>query len=172
LSWQRQRTGSPFGKEAKGAIFVNELDAVPDGAPVVFSAHGVAKAVRAEAERRRLPYIDATCPLVIKVHREVEHHVPAGRKVILIGHTGHPEVIGTMGQAAPDTVILMQSATQAAALPIDKTASYGLVTQTTLSITDAEEITTILRRISLGYMNLPRVTFVTRRPIGSGLSKP
>jgi 4-hydroxy-3-methylbut-2-enyl diphosphate reductase len=131
---------------AKGVIFVEELDAVPDGAPVVFSAHGVAKAVRAEAERRRLPYIDATCPLVIKVHREVEHHVSAGRKVILIGHDGHPEVIGTMGQAASDAVILVQSTAQAAAIPIDETASYGLVTQTTLSLADAEEITAILRR--------------------------
>jgi 4-hydroxy-3-methylbut-2-enyl diphosphate reductase len=131
---------------AKGVIFVEELDAVTDGAPVVFSAHGVAKAVRAEAERRRLPYIDATCPLVIKVHREVEHHVSAGRKVILIGHDGHPEVIGTMGQAASDAVILVQSTAQAAAIPIDETASYGLVTQTTLSLADAEEITAILRR--------------------------
>jgi len=131
---------------ANGAVFVDELDAVPDGAPVVFSAHGVAKSVRAEAERRRLPYIDATCPLVTKVHREVERHRSAGRKIILIGHHGHPEVVGTLGQAASETVILVQSAAQAAALPIDETASYGLVTQTTMSVMDAEEITSILRR--------------------------
>lgn len=83
---------------AKGAVFVEELYEVPDGPPVVFSAHGVAKSVRSEAEQRRLPQIDATCPLVTKVHREVEHHAAAGRKLILIGHAGHPEVIGTMGQ--------------------------------------------------------------------------
>jgi 4-hydroxy-3-methylbut-2-enyl diphosphate reductase len=131
---------------ARGAIFVDELDAVPDGAPVLFSAHGVAKSVRAEAKRRRLPYVDATCPLVTKVHREVEHHLSAGRKVILIGHAGHPEVVGTMGQAAPDAAILVQSAAQAAALLINEAASYGLVMQTTLSVMDAEEITAIFRR--------------------------
>jgi 4-hydroxy-3-methylbut-2-enyl diphosphate reductase len=131
---------------AQGTVFVDDLGAVPDGAPAVFSAHGVSKSVRMEAERRRLPYIDATCPLVTKVHREVEHHVSAGRRVILIGHAGHPEVTGTMGQAAPGAVILVPSAAEAAALPIDETASYGLVTQTTLSAKDAREITDILRR--------------------------
>jgi 4-hydroxy-3-methylbut-2-enyl diphosphate reductase len=130
---------------AKGAIFVDGLDAVPDGAPVIFSAHGVAAFVRAEAERRGLPYIDATCPLVTKVHREVERHASKGRKVILIGHRGHPEVAGTMGQAALEAVILVQSAQEAAALPIDQARSYGLVMQTTLSVSDAEEITAILR---------------------------
>jgi 4-hydroxy-3-methylbut-2-enyl diphosphate reductase len=130
---------------AKGAIFVDELDAVPDGAPIVFSAHGVAKSVRAEAERRRLCYIDATCPLVTKVHREVERHVAAGRPVILIGHRGHPEVVGTLGQAAPGTVILVQSAAEAAALPVDETKAYGLVMQTTLSVKDAGEIRQVLR---------------------------
>ena len=131
---------------AKGAIFVDELDAVPDGAPVIFSAHGVAKSVRAEAERRGLLYIDATCPLVTKVHREVQRHALAGRKVILIGHHGHPEVVGTLAQATSEPVILVQSAAEAAVLSIDKARSYGLVTQTTLSVSDAEEITTILRR--------------------------
>ena len=136
------------GLAAKGAVFVEKLDEVPDGAPIVFSAHGVAKSVRSEAEGRRLPQIDATCPLVTKVHREVEHHAAAGRKVILIGHAGHPEVIGTMGQA-PGSVILVQSPAEAAVMPIDESTSYGLVTQTTLSVMDAEEITAILRgRIS------------------------
>jgi 4-hydroxy-3-methylbut-2-enyl diphosphate reductase len=134
------------GLAAKGAVFVEELDEVPDGAPVVFSAHGIAKSVRSEAERRRLPQIDATCPLVTKVHREVEHHAAAGRKIILIGHAGHPEVVGTMGQAPSGLVILVQSAAEAALMPIDESASYGLVTQTTLSVMDAEEITAILRR--------------------------
>jgi 4-hydroxy-3-methylbut-2-enyl diphosphate reductase len=131
---------------AKGSVFVDDLDSVPDGAPVIFSAHGVAKSVRAEADRRLLPYIDATCPLVTKVHREVEHHASAGRRVILVGHAGHPEVIGTIGQAAPGIVILVQSATEAAELSIDETASYGLVTQTTLSVKDAGEIMEVLRR--------------------------
>jgi 4-hydroxy-3-methylbut-2-en-1-yl diphosphate reductase len=133
------------GLAAKGAVFVEELGEVPDGAPVVFSAHGVAKSVRSEAKQRRLPQIDATCPLVTKVHREVEHHAAAGRKLILIGHAGHPEVIGTMGQAAAGSVILVQSAAEAAAMPVDESASYGLVAQTTLSVMDAEEITAILR---------------------------
>ena len=130
---------------AKGAIFVDELDAVPDGAPVVFSAHGVAKSVRAEAERRRLLYIDATCPLVTKVHREVERHVAARRQVILIGHRGHPEVIGTVGQADSDEGILVQSAAEAVALPIDEAKAYGLAMQTTLSIRDTREIAQVLR---------------------------
>jgi 4-hydroxy-3-methylbut-2-enyl diphosphate reductase len=129
----------------KGAVFIDGLDAVPDGGIVVFSAHGVAKSVRQEAERRHLTYIDATCPLVTKVHREVEHHVSAGRKVILIGHQGHPEVTGTMGQAPSRMVLLVQSAAEAAELPIDETASYGVVSQTTLSTGDVEEITAILR---------------------------
>ena len=131
---------------AKGAVFVEELEEVPNGAPLVFSAHGVAKTVRSEAEQRRLPHIDATCPLVTKVHREVEHHYAAGRKVILVGHAGHPEVVGTMGQVPSGSVILVRSAAEAAGLAIDESASYGLVTQTTLSVTDAEEITAILRR--------------------------
>jgi 4-hydroxy-3-methylbut-2-enyl diphosphate reductase len=134
------------GLAAKGAVFVEELDEVPDGEPVVFSAHGVAKSVRSEAEQRGLPQIDATCPLVTKVHREVEHHAAAGRHVILIDHAGHPEVVGTMGQAPAGSVILVQSAAEAAAMLVDGSASYGLVTQTTLSVMDAEEITAILRR--------------------------
>src|SRR5437763_47714 len=133
------------GLAAKGAVFVEELDDIPDGAPIVFSAHGVAKSVKSEAKRRRLPHVDATCPLVTKVHREVEHHAAAGRKIILIGHAGHPEVVGTMGQALSGSVILVQSAAEAAVIPVDESASYGLVTQTTLSVMDAEEITAILR---------------------------
>ena len=106
------------GLAAKGAVFVEELDEIPDSAPIVFSAHGVAKSVRSEAERRRLPHIDATCPLVTKVHREVEHHAAAGRKIILVGHAGHPEIAGTMGQAPSGSVILVQSAAEAAVIPM------------------------------------------------------
>src|SRR6478672_11341009 len=93
--------------EAKGAIFVEELDDVPDDRPVVFSAHGVPKLVPAEAVRRKMLYLDATCPLVSKVHREAERHFQAGRTVVLIGHAGHPEVIGTMGQLPAGAVLLV-----------------------------------------------------------------
>jgi 4-hydroxy-3-methylbut-2-enyl diphosphate reductase len=101
------------GLEAKGAVFVDELADVPDGVPVVFSAHGVPKAVPEEAERRKLFYVDATCPLVSKVHREAEHHFEAGRHIILIGHKGHPEVVGTMGQLPAGAVSLVEDVAQA-----------------------------------------------------------
>ena len=154
------------GLAAKGTIFVEELDEVPDGAPVVFSAHGVAKSVRSEAERRRLPHIDATCPLVTKVHREVEHHSAADRKIILIGHAGHPEVVGTMGQAPDGSVILVQSAAEAAAIAVDGSASYGLVTQTTLSVMDAGRSPPFCVVESPSYMRPRRATSATRRPTG------
>src|SRR5690348_7591455 len=96
--------------ERQGAVFVDEIDAVPDGVPVVFSAHGVPKCVAAEARRRELVALDATCPLVSKVHREAERHHAKGRRVILIGHAGHPEVVGTMGQLPEGAVFLVESA--------------------------------------------------------------
>src|SRR5215813_8842441 len=103
--------------EAKGAVFVEELDEVPGDHPVVFSAHGVPKSVQAEAQRRNLFYLDATCPLVSKVHREAERHFAGGgletRHILMIGHAGHPEVIGTMGQLPPGAVTLVQSAQEA-----------------------------------------------------------
>src|SRR5215471_6383651 len=99
------------GLEARGAIFVEELDEVPDDRPVVFSAHGVPKAVPAEAERRHLLYVDATCPLVSKVHREAERHFECGRTVVLIGHAGHPEVVGTLGQLPAGAVLLVEDVT-------------------------------------------------------------
>ncbi|MBA4081777.1 MAG: 4-hydroxy-3-methylbut-2-enyl diphosphate reductase, partial [Erythrobacter sp.] len=89
------------GLKAKGAVFVKELNEVPDDAPVVFSAHGVPKAIPAEAKRRKLLYVDATCPLVSKIHRQAERQIEKGRHIIFIGHEGHPEVIGTMGQVEP-----------------------------------------------------------------------
>ena len=103
---------------AKGAVFVEELDEVPDDALVVFSAHGVPKAVPAEAQRRHLIYADATCPLVSKVHRGVEQHYRSGRTVLLIGHSGHPEVVGTMGQLPPGAVILVENVDQAESLEV------------------------------------------------------
>ena len=132
--------------EAKGAIFVEELDEVPDDRPVVFSAHGVPKAVPAEAARRRLLHIDATCPLVSKVHREAERHHEAGRTVVLIGHAGHPEVIGTMGQLPAGAVLLVEDVAQAARLEVADPCNLAYATQTTLSVDDTTDIVAALRR--------------------------
>ena len=133
--------------EAKGAIFVDELDEVPEGAnPVVFSAHGVPKAVPEEAERRRLDYLDATCPLVSKVHIEAERHFGAGRQIILVGHAGHPEVVGTMGQLPEGAIILVENAAQAEVVTPRPGAELAYLTQTTLSVDDAEAIVGVLRR--------------------------
>lgn len=131
--------------ERRGAIFVDELDAVPTGAPVVFSAHGVPKSVPSEAERRGLVYLDATCPLVSKVHREAERHFAQGRRVILIGHAGHPEVVGTMGQLPAGAVLLVETVEDVAALALDPADDLAYVTQTTLSIDDTLAIIAALR---------------------------
>ena len=132
--------------EAQGAIFVDELDEVPDDRPVVFSAHGVPKSVPAEAARRNLLYVDATCPLVSKVHREAERHAQSGRTVVLIGHAGHPEVIGTMGQLPPGKVVLVEDVTQAETLVVADPANLAYATQTTLSVDDTTDIVSALRR--------------------------
>jgi 4-hydroxy-3-methylbut-2-enyl diphosphate reductase len=132
--------------EAQGAIFVDELDEVPDDRPVVFSAHGVPKSVPAEAARRNLLYVDATCPLVSKVHREAERHAQSGRTVILIGHAGHPEVIGTMGQLPPGKVVLVEDAAQAETLVVADPENLAYATQTTLSVDDTTGIVSVLRR--------------------------
>ena len=128
----------------KGAIFVEELDEVPDGAPVVFSAHGVPKAVPAEAEQRGLSYLDATCPLVSKVHRQAERAYDGGRHIIFIGHKGHPEVIGTFGQLADGAMTLVETVSDVAALdPVDPD-KLAFLTQTTLSVDDTADIVTAL----------------------------
>ena len=132
--------------EAQGAIFVDELDEVPDDRPVVFSAHGVPKSVPAEAGRRNLLYVDATCPLVSKVHREAERHHESGRTVVLIGHAGHPEVIGTMGQLPDGAVILVEDAAQAETLEVPDPQHLAYATQTTLSVDDTTGIVAVLRR--------------------------
>jgi len=119
--------------EAKGAVFVDELDEVPDGARVIFSAHGVPKSVPEAADERGLVSFDATCPLVEKVHREVERHEADGRRVILIGHAGHPEVIGTMGQLPPGDVLLVEREEDVAKLVVDDGRELAWATQTTLS---------------------------------------
>ena len=132
--------------EAQGAIFVDELDEVPDDRPVVFSAHGVPKSVPAEAGRRNLLYVDATCPLVSKVHREAERHSESGRTVVLIGHAGHPEVIGTMGQLRDGAVILVEDAAQAETVEVPDPENLAYATQTTLSVDDTTGIVAVLRR--------------------------
>ncbi len=134
------------GLKKKGAIFVEELDEVPDdGQPVVFSAHGVPKAVPAEAESRKLLGIDATCPLVTKVHREAELHFRRDRKVILVGHKGHPEVVGTMGQLPEGAVTLVESAEDVATLPFTGAENLAYVTQTTLSVDDMAAVVAALQ---------------------------
>jgi 4-hydroxy-3-methylbut-2-en-1-yl diphosphate reductase len=132
--------------EAKGAIFVEELDEVPDGAPVIFSAHGVPKVVPAEAERRKLFYLDATCPLVSKVHAEAEHHHAIGQQVILIGHAGHPEVVGTIGQLPEGAVLLVENVAQAQTLQPADPENLAYITQTTLSLDDTETIVEALKQ--------------------------
>ncbi|MBI4183419.1 MAG: 4-hydroxy-3-methylbut-2-enyl diphosphate reductase [Proteobacteria bacterium] len=135
------------GLEAKGAVFVDELDEVPeDGQPVVFSAHGVPKRVPAEAARRKLFYLDATCPLVSKVHHEAERHFARGRHVILVGHAGHPEVIGTMGQLPEGAVTLVQTVAEAERARIPGARPLAYITQTTLSVDDTAEIIAVLTR--------------------------
>ncbi|MFM7349974.1 MAG: 4-hydroxy-3-methylbut-2-enyl diphosphate reductase [Erythrobacter sp.] len=126
--------------KAKGAIFVEELDEVPDDAPVVFSAHGVPKAVPAEARRRKLLYVDATCPLFSKVHRQAERQIEKGRHIIFIGHEGHPEVIGTMGQVEPGQMTLVETIEDVEKLPFDPDEELAYLTQTTLSVDDTREV--------------------------------
>jgi len=132
--------------KAKGAVFVKELDEVPDGAPVVFSAHGVPKAVPAKAEERGLDYLDATCPLVSKVHRQAERMVEQGRHILFIGHSGHPEVIGTFGQVTDGQMTLIETAADAEAIMPASAGSLAFLTQTTLSVDDTAEIVAILQR--------------------------
>ncbi|AOA71703.1 4-hydroxy-3-methylbut-2-enyl diphosphate reductase [Stenotrophomonas rhizophila] len=133
----------------RGAIFVEELDEVPDGNTVIFSAHGVSQAVRQEADRRGLKVFDATCPLVTKVHFEVARHCRAGRDVVLIGHAGHPEVEGTMGQwkqeAGSGTIYLVEDVEQVATLELKQPDNFAYTTQTTLSVDDTRGIIEALR---------------------------
>jgi 4-hydroxy-3-methylbut-2-en-1-yl diphosphate reductase len=131
--------------KSKGARFVEELDEVPDGAVTVFSAHGVSQTVVKEAEGRNLPVLDATCPLVSKVHSQGKRYVGSGRTLILIGHAGHPEVEGTMGQVGAP-VHLVQSEQDVTALPVPADTPVAYVTQTTLSIDDTRNVIAALKR--------------------------
>ena len=133
------------GLKAKGAIFVEELDEVPEGAPVVFSAHGVPKSVPAEAQRRGLDFLDATCPLVSKVHRQAERHLEKGLHIVFIGHHGHPEVIGTMGQVPEGGMTLVETVADVAALDFADETPLSFLTQTTLSVDDTADIIAALR---------------------------
>ena len=127
-----------------GAVFVEELDEVPDGRPVVFSAHGVPKLVPAAAEARGLDYVDATCPLVSKVHRQAQRLIEAGRHILFIGHSGHPEVIGTFGQVPAGAMMLIETADQARSVAVGEPDNLAFLTQTTLSVDDTSEIIAIL----------------------------
>jgi 4-hydroxy-3-methylbut-2-enyl diphosphate reductase len=130
----------------KGAVFVEELDEIPDdGQPVIFSAHGVPKAVPDAARVRQMFYIDATCPLVSKVHREAERHHKNGDQIILIGHAGHPEVIGTIGQLPPGAVLLVESVSDVGGLAVQDENHLAFCTQTTLSVDDTAEIVAVLQ---------------------------
>lgn len=131
--------------KAKGAVFVESLDQVPDDVPVVFSAHGVPKAVPAKAEMRGLDYIDATCPLVSKVHRQAERAHETGRHIIFVGHAGHPEVIGTLGQLPEGAMTLVESVDDVAALAAPDPDMLSFLTQTTLSVDDTRDIIAALQ---------------------------
>jgi 4-hydroxy-3-methylbut-2-en-1-yl diphosphate reductase len=132
--------------KAQGAVFVEELDEVPDGGHVVFSAHGVPKSVPADAQARGLAYFDATCPLVSKVHRQAERQVDAGRHIIFIGHAGHPEVVGTFGQVPDGAMTLVETVEDAAQLQPANADNLSFLTQTTLSVDDTAEIVAMLQK--------------------------
>jgi 4-hydroxy-3-methylbut-2-en-1-yl diphosphate reductase len=131
--------------KAMGAVFIEELSEAPDDRPVVFSAHGVPKSVPAEAKSREMIYLDATCPLVSKVHVEAQKHYDAGREIVLIGHAGHPEVIGTMGQLPDGAVTLIEDIEDAAAWTPKDASNVAFLTQTTLSVDDTAEMVALLR---------------------------
>ncbi len=138
--------------KARGAVFVKDLDEVPDeispgrrAPPVVFSAHGVPKSVPAAARKRNMIYVDATCPLVSKVHHEAEALARAGKQIILIGHAGHPEVVGTMGQLPEGKILLVEKAQDVAALRVEDESRLAFLTQTTLSVDDTAEIVSALK---------------------------
>ncbi|UUL81389.1 4-hydroxy-3-methylbut-2-enyl diphosphate reductase [Sphingomonas qomolangmaensis] len=129
----------------KGAVFVDHLDEVPDGVPVVFSAHGVPKAVPAKAAERGLSYLDATCPLVSKVHRQAERLVAAGRHIVFIGHAGHPEVIGTFGQVPEGDMTLVETVEDVWTISVPDDQNVAFLTQTTLSVDDTAAIVSALQ---------------------------
>jgi 4-hydroxy-3-methylbut-2-enyl diphosphate reductase len=128
-----------------GAVFVDEVDEVPDDRPVVFSAHGVPKSVPAEAQNRGLTYVDATCPLVSKVHRQAQRLIDEGRHILFIGHAGHPEVIGTFGQVPAGSITLVETVEDAKSVAVPASANLAFLTQTTLSVDDTAAIVAALK---------------------------
>ena len=128
------------GLRAKGAVFVEELDECPDDRPVIFSAHGVPKSVPATAAQREMIYVDATCPLVSKVHVEAQRHADAGLQLIMIGHSGHPETVGTMGQLPDGEVLLVETVEDVAQVAVGNPEKLAFVTQTTLSVDDTRDV--------------------------------
>ena len=155
--------------KAKGARFVDEIDEVPPGAVTIFSAHGVAKSVQTAAKGRNLPVIDATCPLVTKVHLQGKRYLAQGRVIILVGHAGHPEVEGTMGQI-PGPVHLVQREDDVIALPLADDTPVAYVTQTTLSIDDTRGVIEAIRRRFKDVVGPKPTTFATRHRIVRPLS--
>lgn len=133
------------GLRDKGAVFVEELSDCPPDRPVIFSAHGVPKSVPAEAKERQMVFVDATCPLVSKVHIEAERHAEAGRQMVMIGHAGHPETVGTMGQLPPGEVLLVETAEDVAGLTVRDPEQLAFITQTTLSVDDTAGIVAALQ---------------------------
>ncbi len=133
------------GLKAKGAIFVEELEEVPDGAPVIFSAHGVPKSIPTAATARGLEWLDATCPLVSKVHRQAERQIKEGRHILFIGHAGHPEVIGTFGQVPEGTMTLVETVDDVTNLALPEETPLAFLTQTTLSVDDTAEVIEALK---------------------------
>lgn len=133
------------GLREKGAVFVEELEECPDERPVIFSAHGVPKSVPAEASERQMLYVDATCPLVSKVHIEAQRHAENGLQMIMIGHKGHPETIGTMGQLPPGEVLLVETVDDVASVQVRDPEQIAYVTQTTLSVDDTSDIVAALK---------------------------
>lgn len=132
--------------KAKGAVFVEELNEVPDGGHVVFSAHGVPKSVPADAQTRGLAYFDATCPLVSKVHKQAERQVDVGRHIVFVGHAGHPEVVGTFGQVPEGAMTLVETVEDAETLVVVDSENLAFLTQTTLSVDDTADIVAVLQR--------------------------
>jgi 4-hydroxy-3-methylbut-2-enyl diphosphate reductase len=139
----------------KGAVFVDELDEVPEGATVIFSAHGVSPAVRESASTRRLRVIDATCPLVTKVHLEAIRYAREGRTIVLVGHAVHDEVIGTLGEA-PERIVVIDSVEEAERLTVEDPEKVSYLTQTTLSVDDTKAVIEVLRRRFPGILGPAR----------------
>ena len=159
---------------AKGAIFVEELSEVPnDHAPVIFSAHGVARAIPEEAQRRNLFTIDATCPLVTKVHREAEIHNRRGREIVLIGHAGHPEVVGTMGQLPPGSITLVETLEDVTEFTPRDANKLAYVTQTTLSVDDTAAMVELLKQRFPGHLGSAQGRHLLRdhEPPGCGQAR-